>query len=409
MQSQGSKGNTILKDKRDMPKTIKLYDDEPYEREFAGKVMEVREAGNGLADVLLDRTLFFPEEGGQSPDKGKLCGYTVSNVSIEDGIITHRVMCSMTDIKAGDEVHGVIDWEHRFSNMQNHTGEHILSGLLHSIWGSENTGFHLSDNIVTLDTSKELESSDLEELERRANEVVYRNIKTECRYYDPEELKDMTYRSKLELKEDVRLAVIPGVDVCACCAPHVASTGEIGIIKIIKAIRYKGGMRLTILSGKRAYDHLAYLQTVTDDLSHMLSESPDRLRDAVGRLLKENEDCRIRIKNEAGKRLEEEIKSLPEDLKDAVLFTESADKSVQRNAVNTLAEKHMGICAVFSSDDADGYNFILSFPQGDARDVSNLLKERLAAKGGGSKEMVQGNVRASKEEILEVLKLSRME
>ena len=387
-----------------MQKTVRLYDDDPYGREFTGRIVEIKDAGNGLSDIVLDRTLFFPEEGGQSPDKGELSGYTVSHVSTEDGIITHRVKCSVTDLMAGDEVHGVIDWDHRFSNMQNHTGEHILSGLLHSVWGSENTGFHLSDNIVTLDTSKELDSSDLAELERRANEVIYRDIETDCRYYDPEELSGMTYRSKLDLKEDVRLVIIPGVDICACCAPHVARTGEIGIIKIIKAIRYKGGMRLTILSGRRAYEHIAHLQTVTEDLSHILSESPDKLKDAVARLLRENEDYRIRIKNETRKRLEEEIGSLPADLKDAVLFTEAADNTVQRNAVNTLAEKHTGICAVFSSDGADGYNYILAFPGGDAREVSSLLKEQLAAKGGGSKDMVQGNVRASKEEILEALK-----
>ncbi len=401
MQVKRRKGDTVLSE---ISKTVKLYDDKPYEREFSGRVVSISDAGEGFADVILDRTLFFPEEGGQSSDTGMINGLCVSHVSIENGIIAHRVNSSVTDLNPGDEVKGIIEWDHRFSNMQNHTGEHILSGLLHSRWDSENVGFHLSDNIVTLDTSKELDAGDLAELERTANEIIYRNIETECRYYDPAELKDKVYRSKKELDEDVRLVTIPGVDVCACCAPHVSRTGEIGIIKIIKAIRYKGGMRLTFLAGRRAYDYLAGLQAVTDDLSHILSESPDKLKSAVDRILKENEGYKIRLKNETAKRLEEEISSVPDEAENAVLFTDPADNTVQRKAVNSLAEKHLGICAVFASDDDGGFNFIIAYPKGDARDISKLLAEKFSARGGGSKEMVQGHVKAPKEDIIKALK-----
>ncbi len=389
-----------------MTGTVKLYDDAPYEKEFTAVVLDVKEDEDGCVLVILDRTLFFPEEGGQSSDTGILSGFEVLHASIKEGVITHRVRCALSDIGTGDEVTGHIDWEHRFSNMQNHTGEHILSGLLHDMFHSENKGFHLSDNIVTLDTSKELDGNMLVMLESRANEVIYKDIPVECRYYAPEELKGKEYRSKIELKEDIRLVTIPGVDVCACCAPHVSRTGEIGIIKILRAIRYKGGMRLTILAGRRAYEHLSHLQDITDELSHVLSESTDKLKDAVERLLRENGEYRLRIKNEAGRRLEEAAYAIPADSHDAVIFTEAVDNTVQRNAVNMLVRDHKGICAVFASDDAGGYNFILSHPGQDARIISGLLKEKLSARGGGSGEMVQGNVKASREDILRVLNIT---
>ncbi|MBQ9606941.1 MAG: hypothetical protein IJV16_07175 [Lachnospiraceae bacterium] len=365
--------------------------------------MSVSEAEDGGCLIELDQTLFFPEEGGQTSDRGKLSGFDVIHVSINDDIIIHEVDCGIADLREGDEVRGIIDWQHRFSNMQNHTGEHILSGLLHSRWQSENVGFHLSDNIVTLDTSKELGREDLKELEKEANKVVYLNLTVTCRYYSEEELAGEEYRSKKALESDVRLVTIPDVDVCACCAPHVARTGEIGIIKIIKAIRYKGGMRLTFLAGERAYDYLCGVHDTIEEISHTLSESPDSLNEAVTRILRENNELEIKIKNAAKARLEADIGELPPDITDAVIFTDPVDNIVQRNAVNELAGKYTGICAVFASDGKDGYNYILSYPSGDARDISKILREKLDARGGGSKEMVQGNVKAMEADIREAL------
>ena len=389
-----------------MMKTTKLYDDMPYEREFTGRVIDVQK-GDGCAMVRLDRTLFFPEEGGQTSDIGVLNGFEVSHVLIKDGVITHEVRCDETELKIGDEVKGCIDWHHRFSNMQNHTGEHILSGIIHSRWGSENVGFHLSDNIVTLDTSKELDSCELKELEEEANKSVYNNLPVSCRYYDEDELKGMTYRSKIDLHESVRIVTIPGVDACACCAPHVANTGEIGIIKIVKAIRYKGGMRLTILAGERAYNYLRALQDTTDELSHMLSESTDKLTDAVQRILAENNELKIKIKNDSAVRLEADMALLDADSVDAVLFIGSIDRVVQRNAVNRLTGSHAGICAIFAGDEESGYDFIVAYPDGDAREVSKLMNEKLQARGGGSYDMVQGNVKASESDIRKALETMR--
>ncbi|MBR1877094.1 MAG: hypothetical protein IJ805_08305 [Lachnospiraceae bacterium] len=383
--------------------TVKLYDEMPYERNFRASVLGISDAGDGGCIVELDRTLFFPEEGGQSSDIGFLGGYEVTHAAIKNDLILHYIKCGPSDLIVGDEIEGSINWEHRFSNMQNHTGEHILSGLLHSRWDSENAGFHLSDNIVTLDTSRELDENITDELEAAANRVIYENIPVSCRYFQKNELEGIEYRSKKEFDSDIRLVTIPGVDVCACCAPHVARTGEIGIITIIRSMRYKGGTRLTFLCGKRAYEYLLQVKKTADNIAHMLSENTGNLTGAVERILNERDELEVKLKNAARRRLYDDIDRLSDDIKEAVLFTDKADNLVQRDAVNYLAERHSGICAVFSSDNDGGYNYICAYPEGDARSVSKLLRDKLTAKGGGSKEMVQGNVKASEEEIRQVL------
>ena len=377
--------------------TIKLYDEKPYDREFTAEVRAVETTEDGKSRIELERTLFFPEEGGQTSDTGFINGIRTVHVSIENGTIWHETD-GPADIKTGDEVRCSIDWGHRFSNMQNHTGEHILSGLLHRDWGSENVGFHLSDNIVTLDTSKALEEADIDELERMANEVIYMDIPVQCRYFSPDEAADIEYRSKKEFDEDIRIVTIPGIDVCACCAPHVARTGEIGIIRIIHAIKYKGGMRLTILSGRRALEYTRTQHKTVETLSHMLSENPDTLPDAVMRLMKEIEGYKLEKKEADKKRLEAAVKDALAS-GSGIIFTGDTDNVTQRRTVNDLAESMNVVCAVFAGDDRKGYKYIIACPGGDARDAAALLKERFNAKGGGTKEMVQGSINGSESEI----------
>ena len=418
-------------------KTEKLYDDNPYQKEFSAVITGVENTKEGVL-IELDRTLFFPEEGGQSSDTGFLwitkeeggsgaslpgpgmkereanaegdLRLRIVHVSIKDGRILHLAGPegiktengseeTESVLKEGLSVRGQIDWGRRFSNMQNHTGEHILSGILHRDYGSENMGFHLSDNIVTLDTSRQLDKTLIKELERKANEAVYADIPITCRYYGKEELKEIEYRSKKELGEDIRLVTIPGIDICACCAPHVSRTGEVGVIKIVHFINYKGGSRLTILSGSRAFEYLSDEHDITEELTHKLSVTPERLEETVDKLLRELNDIKLEKAELAGKRLLKKIEELPEDLETALIFTEdtTVNNITQRNAVNTLAESCSGICAVFVGEGE--YRFILAHPGGDARETAKLLKERFGARCGGSKEMIQGSISAGEEEL----------
>ena len=192
--------------------------------------------------ITLDKTAFFPEGGGQYADKGSLSEANVLDVQIKDEIIYH-----LTDkpLNMGETVTGEIDWDTRFSRMQNHTGEHIVSGVIHNLYGYNNVGFHMNDRFITLDTDGPLNEQDIAKIELEVNKVIYANKKINVVYPSADELSNYDYRSKLDITENVRLVEIEDTDLCACCAPHVAKTGEIGIIKIIGFIPYKKAATVT--------------------------------------------------------------------------------------------------------------------------------------------------------------------
>ena len=219
--------------------TRKLYYEDAYMRDFEAVVLSIE--GN---DLVLDATTFFPEEGGQSADGGLLAGHEVLDVQIKDGYIHHYLGQAVSEdavleIAPGLSVSGKIDWERRFSNMQQHSGEHLFSGLVHTKYGYDNVGFHLSDNEVTMDFTGVIPPEGLKDIETEVNRAITRNIPSQIAFLEGEEAAKAEYRSKLELTEAVRVVTFPGYDACACCAPHVRLTGEIGCLKVVSAINYK--------------------------------------------------------------------------------------------------------------------------------------------------------------------------
>ena len=230
--------------------TEKLFYQDSHRSTFTAIVQEVRPSGNGY-EIILDRTAFFPEGGGQSSDTGSLGGVSVSDVQEIDGKIIHYTDGPLVE---GTEVEGCIDWTERFSKMQQHTGEHIVSGLIHKIYGYHNVGFHLGTDSVTLDFNGVVPKEKLHEIEQLANEAVAKNLPVQVLYPMDEELSKISYRSKIEIEGQVRIVVIDGYDVCACCAPHVKQTGEIGLIKLVGMQNYKGGVRISMLCGFRALE-----------------------------------------------------------------------------------------------------------------------------------------------------------
>ena len=282
--------------------TERIYEKNGDIFDFYAQVTGCTEADGGF-EIILDRTAFFPGGGGQHPDSGVLiCGdrtVHVMSAAERDGVHVH-----LTDspLPEGSAVRGVLDTEKRLCRMQNHSGEHILSGLAFSMFGCNNVGFHMSEDgsgnvvSVTVDFDRELDGEELVRLETEANRAVARNIRFDCFFPSPEELAAMPYRSKKEISGAVRLVSAEGVDLCACCAPHVSQSGQIGEIKIIGAMRYKGGMRLTVCCGAAALrDHRARL-AATDKISALLSVKDDSLPEGVTRLLEaaENEKKAVR-------------------------------------------------------------------------------------------------------------------
>lgn len=375
--------------------TIKLYEQDAYLREFTATVLSCEQTKRGFA-VVLDQTAFFPEGGGQPADRGTLGAAAVTDVQIKEDVITHMTDASLA---VGETVTGVLDWDIRYARMQNHTGEHLLSGLIHAAHGYDNVGFHLNDALVTLDVSGPLTSEEIASLELAANRAVYENRDIFATYPTPEEISGMDYRSKLDLTEGVRLITIDGYDVCACCAPHVKRTGEIGLVKILDAIPYKGGTRLSMLCGLPAFRDYVMLHEDNRTIMRLLSAPREQTAVFVGR------------DHDTVSALRAEIKALSEQLACAqlqIVQTASAvcgfTKDASFEALRTFAEQHSAdgkLCAMFSYTDDSTCSYFLYVPQGgDIRDTVKAMNAAFDGKGGGKPHYAQGKLTATREQLI---------
>ena len=377
-------------------RTGKLYEEDAYAREFEAEV--IRAEGR---ELVLDRTLFFPEEGGQSPDRGEIGGVRVLDVQIRDGEILHT-MERADAFSPGERVRGRIDWEERFSNMQQHSGEHLFSGAVFRRYGFSNVGFHLSGKEVTLDFDGEIPAEDLPEIVREVNGAIWADIPSQVLVTTPAEREGLAYRSKLDLPGEVRIVVFPGVDACACCAPHVRRTGEIGFLMVTGMIRWKSGVRVSILCGDRALRQVTEEHRIVTETARYLSTAPSEIYAQTVKAREENRRLRGALSQVSGELLLVKAEALPED-EDAWLFAEGADAADLRTAVNGMMERRRGFCGAFSGSDGEGYSFVIGSAEKDAREVMRILKEKLGARGGGKPGMVQGSVQAAESGIRRAL------
>ena len=387
----------------DIRKTVRLYDTDAYKTEFEAEVLaceEVEKKEKKVYQVWLDQTLFFPEEGGQSPDMGSINSVEVLDVQIRDEVITHTLAAPLA---VGTTVKGVVDWKHRFYNMQQHSGEHIFSGIVHNRFGYDNVGFHLSDSIVTMDFNGVITAEDIEEIETEVNQAIIENIPVEVSYPTKEELKVLEYRSKIEIEGQVRIVTIPGYDVCACCAPHVRRTGEIGMLKVMNVQSYKGGVRISILCGFRALEAFRQKADIITELMAQFSTNQEALVENVTKLKNTNQTMKNQLASAKQELMEYKVAAIPEDSENAILFESDLDTPVVRNVVNGLVEKFTGICAVFVGNDESGYQFIIGSKNKDCRQIAAALREKLSARGGGSDKMIQGSIAAKQLQIEECL------
>lgn len=374
--------------------TEKLFYQDSHRSTFTAIVQEVRPSGNGY-EIILDRTAFFPEGGGQSSDTGSLGGVSVSDVQEIDGKIIHYTDGPLVE---GTEVEGCIDWTERFSKMQQHTGEHIVSGLIHKIYGYHNVGFHLGTDSVTLDFNGVVPKEKLHEIEQLANEAVAKNLPVQVLYPTDEELSKISYRSKIEIEGQVRIVVIDGYDVCACCAPHVKQTGEIGLIKLVGMQNYKGGVRISMLCGFRALEDYYQKEKNNREIAVMLSAKEYETAVEVERLQEELAMKKAKIAELERKFLEQKVETLDISGEIVCLFEET-DPVMTRELVNLLLKKGAKMAAVFSGNEREGYRYVLGSRSMDVRENGKLLNEAFHGRGGGKPEMVQGTVQGKREEI----------
>lgn len=376
--------------------TVKLYDDHPYETVFAAQVLSCEEA-DGRYAVVLDQTLFFPEEGGQTPDLGTLtpaggAEIDVLDVQLSGDKIIHY--CS-EPLESGTAVAGQIDWTRRFDHMQQHTGEHIVSGLVHSAYGYTNVGFHLSEDTVTMDYDGELTPEQIARLETLANTVIWEDHPVTARYPAPDELAALDYRSKLDLNEGVRLVEIEGVDLCACCAPHVSATAQVGLLKIVDYRRYKGGMRLWIRCGGRALTDYSALHDQALALSEALSSPREDLTEPVRALKETIDEQKLSLHQLCAALLAARIREIPAEQQDVILFERHVDDDkALRDAANQLAKTRRGCCAIFYAPADGSWRYVCASTGADCRDWNESLKAAFPVRGGGQAGMVQGSVTA---------------
>lgn len=371
-----------------------FYSDVTCQR-FEAQVLSCQPRKKKGYEVVLDRTAFYPEGGGQPGDRGTLGGVTVTDTQERGEEIVH-----ITDqpLEPGTTVTGQLDWAHRFSLMQNHSGEHIVSGIIHRRTGGNNVGFHMGSDTITVDLDVELTVAELAEIEAEANQVVWANGVTQVFHPSAEELKALDYRSKKELTGDVRIVTFPGADTCACCGTHVTRTGEIGLIKLISVQKFKEGSRIEMLCGARALAYVNGILEQNHQISVALSAKPMKTASAVERLKAEKAQLEYQLNGLEQAAFQQKAEALA-GAGDVVLFEgPMAPDSVRKLAVAVM-ERCGGRCAVFAGDEENGYKYAIGEKDGDLRAAIKEFNQKCNGRGGGKPFFAQGSVQAKRDEI----------
>ena len=379
----------------------KLYYDSAYIKEFEAQVLSCQE-GKKDWEITLSATAFYPEGGGQPADTGILGNVRVTDVHEKDGQVVHY-----TDgpLPVGEMVRGVIDWDRRFQHMQEHSGEHLVSGLIHQRFGYDNVGFHMGTDEVTIDFNGTLEWADLMAIEEKANGMIWENLEISAVYPEKDELDAMEYRSKKELTGAVRIVSIPGGDVCACCGTHVERTGEIGLVKFLSMIHYKGGVRISLLCGKRAVEDYERKRDQVQRISVLLSARPGEIARAVEKLKDEEAKLQEKLVAAYDKLLASEVRGIKEGDGDIFILEPDFEAIQLRHLVNRLLEEKKGRTVLALGGATEGsFLYVLGSRDGDMRRLSRELNGLLNGRGGGSAQMAQGTFFATKDQLQAILK-----
>lgn len=374
-----------------------LYYKDPYLTEFTSRVISCQPGKNGY-EIVLEDTAFYPEGGGQPGDTGFLNGSVeVIDTKERDGQILH--ICKEA-IAVGTVVTGKLDWQQRFRHMQQHTGEHILSGIVHQKYGYDNVGFHMGKDFVSVDFNGMLTPEQITEIEQCANEAVFSDQEICVTYPSTEELKNLNYRSKKELTGQVRIVEVPGSDICACCGTHVKRTGEVGLIKVTRSEHYKGGIRLYLQIGWSALEDYGQKLAGVQKVSVLLSSKPELIGESVERMQGIVADQKQEILLLKQELMKYKIKELPEGEKIAV-FLKSDPSGLRPFCEQLLTEREMA--AVLTGDDDAGYKFVLGRKEGMLQEEAKQFWEACEAKGGGKGNMIQGSAAACSSKIIRFL------
>lgn len=375
--------------------TERLFEKDAYCRNFTADVVSCEEK-DGFFFVVLDKTAFFPEGGGQAPDKGTINGINVLDVQEKDGIIYHK---TEKGLNINETVNCEIDWEVRFSRMQSHSGEHIVSGIVHSLFSYDNVGFHMSEKTMTVDFSGPLTAEDIAKVELESNKAIYKNAPITATYPTKEELVKTDYRSKIEPRDGIRLITIEGVDCCACCAPHPAFTGEIGVIKIIDFCPHKGGTRIEMVAGINAFLDYSALHSSVKSVMNLLSAKRDSIAVSVEKLQETANNLKYENSKISKKLALTSLK--PVTINGcAYAINENMSYDDLRECANNLTDNGTRKCILLSETDTGSFIYVVSSAENDVRTIVSGLNTAFNGKGGGKDNYAQGKLNADSHEEL---------
>ena len=373
--------------------TERLFERDPYLREFEGRVVRCEAADGGYLAVL-DRTAFYPEGGGQPCDRGTLGSARVLDVQERDGVVFHTVDAP---VEIGDTLRGVIDWERRFDHMQQHSGEHIVSGMLCEHFGCDNVGFHMGEDIVTIDYNADIPWEALLEVEEAANRYLWEDHPVDIRFHRGAELAAIPYRSKKEIPGDVRIVTFPGADCCACCGTHVASSAQVGLVKFLSVQKFRQGVRIELLCGGRARRYLSRCWEQARSTGQALSVKPEGSHAAVEKLMAEL----AARKAEAAQWQTLAFRGIAQSVAgrgDVLLFQPPMEGTALRRLADAAAEECGGLAAVFAGEDGR-WSYALCRRGGEVSAETKTLNAALHGRGGGRGPLAQGSVPGSRAEI----------
>lgn len=377
----------------------KLYYDRPYVKIFDAMVTDCRKGKGETFEVLLDRTAFYPEGGGQPADWGTLGEAAVLDVREKPEGVIHVTDKSLL---VGSRVTGTLDWERRFTHMQNHSGEHLLSGIVHKRYGLDNVGFHMGKDEVTVDFNGSLTQEQIEEAESAVNELIWQNVPVLESFPSKEELLAMEYRSKKELSGQVRIIEIPGGDVCACCGTHVMTSGEIGILKVTGMVNYKGGVRVSMLCGKQALGDYREKQKAVSKISVLLSAKGDMVLESVCKLKEDGLAKDVRLSLLTKELLKRKAEDYPKSQSPLLVFDRELSPTELRQLCTMLYEGSKGEPIMICSGEENSFQYAVQSSLNDMRAFSKALNGKLNGRGGGNALMAQGTFQASSDEIRKV-------
>lgn len=371
----------------------KLYYRDPFMKEFSATVLSCKEGKGGWL-VELDRTAFYPEGGGQNADHGTLNGFAVTDTREKDDVILHT--CEHP-FDVGEQVAGVIDWPRRFDHMQQHSGEHIVSGMICSRYHCDNVGFHMGHDFVTVDFNADIDPADLPEIERAANEYIWNNAAVEIRLLSGEELERAEYRSKKYIPGQVRLVAFPGADCCACCGTHVYAAGQVGLVKLLTCQKFRDGVRIEMLCGERALRYCSAVLEQNTAVSRALSAKPMETAAAVERLQRELGELKVRAAELEQSDFRHKAQALAGKGNVLLMEGEMSSDSVRR-LCDAVLDTCGGRCAVFAGV-SGAYKYAVGERGGDLRVFGKELNAALNGRGGGKPDFIQGSAAAEEQAV----------